>query len=155
MIRFLRHCESTHNAGDSRDKDCELSERGKSQAAKLVGHFDIVICSPMRRCLDTLKLSSITYSKLIVSQLCREHRTDKCDFLANEDETQIESETCILERVAEFKRFLKGMVDENCDASICVVTHADFIFFLSSEQRGGELFGKWVENGEFIELDLV
>lgn len=74
-IVFLRHCESTYQTEqfsqpvglplqmDQRYKDAELTEKGKVQAAALgarlaVGGFvpDLVVSSPLTRCLETAAL---------------------------------------------------------------------------------------------------
>lgn len=153
MVWFLRHSQSTHNLSGLNEKDCGLSEHGKLQAKTLDGRFDVVICSPLRRCRETLAFSNITYTSLIISHLCREQRTEECDFLVSEEMSFVESESEMLIRVQDFRAFLEVTKAANPGSSICVVTHADFVFYLSAYRLDGELFGQWLQNGEFIELD--
>ena len=69
MIRVVRH---THRYDGIPDPS--LTPEGQQQAAALKGHYDLVICSPLRRTLQTLHCSRVTYRRLMVSELCREQR---------------------------------------------------------------------------------
>ncbi len=44
QVFFTRHGESDGNYIDS-----PLTDKGREQAKQLVGHFDCVVCSPLRR----------------------------------------------------------------------------------------------------------
>ena len=157
MVEFLRHCESFYNVicrddiicQDSVDfLDCGLSPDGIKQAGNLKGVYDLVIVSPLRRCINTLEYSQIRYNKLVIEPLVREYRTNYCDFLENED-IILETEDEIFNRLTEFKTKLKKLITKY--KKILVVTHADFIWYLTSKNplsEDMERFGVWLENGE-------
>lgn len=72
-LYFTRHAESLENIGEE-IVDSPLSARGRRQAAMLSGFYDTVVVSPMRRCLETLHYSKITYSNLEICPSFRERR---------------------------------------------------------------------------------
>jgi broad specificity phosphatase PhoE len=75
-VYFLRHCESIANSGIAR-VDTPLSELGVEQAKAITGlNYDVVLCSPMRRCCETLCKSGITYNRLVILQSARERVFD-------------------------------------------------------------------------------
>ncbi len=45
--------------------DSPLTEEGKLQASRVTGHYDVVLCSPLKRTRETLENSKITYNKLV------------------------------------------------------------------------------------------
>ena len=148
-IYLMRHAESLFNTGESNDKDVALSEKGKSQASGINKEVDIVICSPLKRCQQTLQYSQIKYSELKIEPLVREMRTDTSDFLEGEEEI-IETEPEIQTRIAAFKAYLKTL---DINQSILVLTHSDFIWYLTSYlHTDGEYYGKHTDNCEIIEL---
>lgn len=124
-IYFLRHAQSTFNAGLCDEFDAGLSELGKKQASNLIGNIDLVIVSSLKRTFQTLQESKILYRKLLVSSLCRENRNvSKCDYLPNE--VCIEESTEQLDaRITEFKALLK-LLSETYQR-ILVVSHGGFI----------------------------
>lgn len=126
-----------------------MTEHGVVSAQELTGHYDLVLVSPLKRTLATLHESQITYDKVLTSSLCREHKTDLCDFMADE-KVLYETEPEILQRIAEFKQYLTTV--KAAYQKILVVTHADFIWYLTSKVVQGERFGTWAENGELVEL---
>ncbi len=71
QVTLLRHAESMANVANTMGKepinmyDAPLSDEGKQQASRVTGHYDVVLCSPMRRTRETLQNSSITYDKLV------------------------------------------------------------------------------------------
>jgi broad specificity phosphatase PhoE len=158
-VVVIRHCESLFNADPQcQDRNCGLTPRGAAQAAQLVAHqdADLVICSPLRRCLDTLRLSSVGLEArrrgaVVVTPLCREVIADACDLLEGEDATP-ESAEALNSRVAEFRRLLCWW-GTRC-RKIVVVSHADFIWHLTSHAHAGQVFGQWLGNGECAELAL-
>ena len=101
----------------------------------------------MKRCLETLEYSQIRYDKLIISDLCREHKTDLYDFKQDEP-YMIESENELLGRVVKFRDYVKSIKPD------LIISHADFIWHISSYKINGERFGKWVENAEFVEFEV-
>jgi broad specificity phosphatase PhoE len=68
---FCRHAESFGNIGNLR-VDSPLSDYGVEQAKLLSGFYDCIVISPMRRCLETLHYSNITYNKLYICEDFRE-----------------------------------------------------------------------------------
>ena len=84
-IYFMRHAESLFNRYGSQEKDCAITSEGQQQASQVNGHYDLVVCSPMLRCRQTLSSSKITYDKIIYDVDCREHMTSNCDFLDHEE----------------------------------------------------------------------
>lgn len=145
-VTFLRHCRSIYNEKNDSDKDCDLSEFGKTQASSLTGEYDVILCSIMKRARQTLALSQIKGHEVVYTQLCREHKQTICDFLEGEDLAKKESEEDMVRRIAKFKRW----VLQNWGSSqkrVLVVTHADFVYFLNG-------FTKYLDNGERIEIDI-
>jgi phosphohistidine phosphatase SixA len=63
---FVRHAESYGNIGQG-IIDSPLTEHGIIQASQLVGHFDCVVVSPLRRAKETLHYSKITYDNIIIN----------------------------------------------------------------------------------------
>lgn len=59
-VDFLRHAYSTYNAfedgieADEPGADCALHEKGILQARKVAGKYDLILCSPLQRCRQTL-----------------------------------------------------------------------------------------------------
>lgn len=143
-VTFLRHAISIFNELKTSEKDCELSQAGKRQAADLSGNYDLVICSIMTRTKQTLTFSKIRYNELIYSPQCREFMSDICDYLPLENETQKESKESLKNRAHSFKHMLK---EKYSNKNILVVSHADFIF----ECNGGT---KYPENAEFQVLEI-
>ncbi len=145
-VTFLRHCRSIYNEKNDSDKDCDLAEYGKAQAAALTGEYDIVVCSIMKRARETLRLSQIKANKIVYSDLCREHKQTICDFLPDEDLADKESEEAMVRRIRTFKAWMKKQWGAS-NKRILVVTHADFVYFLNN-------FTKYLDNGERMEIDL-
>ena len=137
-IYILRHCESVHNANNRSGTNCPLTEKGILQAKNISGHFDVVICSPLLRAIQTLKNSKITYDKLHTSHLCREICKDTGDFLEHEDITYREPESKLKHRANKFKNELNKY---NENKKILVVTHYHFIYHMTGlHLKNGELF---------------
>ena len=143
-VTLLRHAISIFNELNTSEKDCELSEAGKKQAADLSGSYDIIICSVMTRTKQTLSFSKLTYNELIYNPTCREFKIDICDFLPNEDETKKESIESLQNRSDSFKQMLK---DNFSDKNVLVISHRDFLF----ELNGGT---KQLNNAEFQEIEI-
>jgi broad specificity phosphatase PhoE len=123
---FVRHAEpdkiAKYNPG--------LTIEGITAASELTGHFDLVICSPMERCLQTLSKSQITYEEMMISPLMQERR-----FAGRDDlhlmppalqESYTESDEYFFGRVKEFTR-LMNMIDRvYAGKSILLIGHAYF-----------------------------
>ena len=84
--------------------------------------------------------------------MCREHKTDICDFFDHEDPTDLESIAELMKRVDIFKTYLKRL--SKSFKTILVISHADFIWYLTSYEKCGERFGQWLENGDSVTLQL-
>lgn len=164
---LLRHCESLFNSGaDVKSPNVGLSAKGEAQAAALKGMADaeLVICSPMLRCKQTLELSHLAKQarknkRVIVQPLCREHCTDACDFMEGEPNSteDIESEEAVLLRVAAFQTWLRELhkkTPQKKGGKWLIVGHADFFFYLTSSVTEGERFGQWLDNGELYGHDI-
>lgn len=148
-IDTLRHGESVFNKYGTSGKDCSLTEKGIEQAFQISGHYDIIICSILRRCKETLENSKLSANEYIYSDLCREYKIDICDFLVDEPiikETLEEFEA----RVNKFKEFIKQFNSKK----VLVVSHGDFIFYLNSKIVCGERFGDYPDNCQIITIEL-
>lgn len=150
---MLRHCESIYNINSNNNElDCTLSKKGYKDANNIHGTYDLVICSPMLRCLLTFAHSNIVCKKIIINKLCREFKQNNCDFMIGENK-KYELECELIDRVKLFKQYLKQY--ENKNINILVIGHADFIYCFTSYKYNNIEFGKWLKNGEIIEiLDL-
>lgn len=151
MLTLVRHGESEHNKYGVSGRDCGLTALGKDQAREIHGHYELVICSTLRRCRETLAFSRISYDNVIYTDLCREHRTDPCDFFTTED-LGLESEDALLDRIKDFKSFLAEVSVNR--KTICVISHADFLFYAHGSHIEDEWFGTWLRNGEVLTTEL-
>jgi len=150
MVTIVRHVESLYNRTLIDSRDCGITDAGKKNAKFIKGYYDIVLLSPLRRCRETLEYSGVRYGEKMTVDSIREHRVQECDFLENEDKVT-ESEGDILSRVGEFKGFIKDFIARNPNKKILVITHADFVWYLTSHIVKGERFGTWLGNGEMLE----
>jgi broad specificity phosphatase PhoE len=132
-VEFLRHAESIFNKYLVSEKDCELTENGKQQAQDISGHYDIVICSTMKRACQTLDYSNLRYGHLFFTDLCREKKVDICDFLPHEDETQKETEEDLKNRIQAFLYFLKSQASPF--QRVLVICHGDFIHTVGKKEQ--------------------
>lgn len=156
-VYLLRHCESEFNANPSDDRiDCSLTERGIEQCQHLFDHFeeepsfDLIVSSPLRRCLDTIRYSSMKDVPVAINHLFREIRQGSlCDLLNEQEEIRHETDADIQRRVEQIDEFLLKSKSENI-RSILIVGHADLFFQLTSYEYQGETFGKWLRNGEML-----
>lgn len=101
-IYLIRHAESMFNIGMSNDVDVGLTEQGINQASQLDGYYDVIICSPLKRCIDTLTFSNIRYGLLSIDPIVREVIREQSDMLLNEN-FYVETEENIFERIGIFK----------------------------------------------------
>jgi broad specificity phosphatase PhoE len=132
-VHFLRHAESIFNAKLTSEKDCDLTEKGVQQATELKQVYDVVFCSIMKRTRKTLENSGICYGTLVFTDLCREKRSDICDYLPHEDESIKETEEELERRIQTFLYFLKSQVSPH--QAILVVSHGDFIHTLGKKSQ--------------------
>lgn len=157
-IYFLRHCESEFNANPLNDQiNCSLTEQGIEQSLHIFDHFekginefDLIISSPLRRCLETIKYSMIKDFPVEINYLFREIRQGSlCDLLNEKEEIRYETEKDIERRIGKIHEFLLEKKSKNVQ-SMLIVGHADLFFQLTSYQYEGETFGKWFRNGEIL-----
>ena len=132
-VTFLRHAESIFNKYLISEKDCELTEEGKQQAKNISGHYDVVICSTMKRACQTLDHSNLHYGRLLFTDLCREKKVDICDFLPYEDETQKETDEQLEKRIKSFLYFLKSQVSPY--QTVLVISHGDFMHTVGKKEQ--------------------
>ncbi len=165
QITVLRHGESLANVAKYITKvpyhhyDAALTEQGKLQASRVSGHFDLVLCSPMKRARQTLKYSKITYDKMEILTEAREKKRVQSDFMEGEDFSQEETPREFLKRVNKLRKTLLEYCS-NYD-KVLLVTHKWVFRFLTStnqdEIRDGlslEGNGITLENCEMRTLDL-
>lgn len=152
-VTFLRHCRSIFNELKTSEKDCDLSEFGRKQAAELTGKWDVIVCSIMKRTRHTLDLSHLEAERIFYTELCREVKKDICDFLPDENENQKETDEELTERVLKFKDWMYFMFQEKIQwpwqgcPRILVITHADFVYELNGRT-------KYLDNAEMMEIDM-
>jgi broad specificity phosphatase PhoE len=158
-VILLRHCESDFNRAKNHGepfttKDCgvstkpwRLSREGicQAQAIECNTKPDLILCSPLRRCVETFMHLNVD-GPVIFTTLCREHKVDACDFFEHEDPQDLESEPVLLHRVERFKEYLQQLGESF--KTILVISHGDFIWYLTSRVMGGERYGQWLGNGE-------
>lgn len=162
-IYFLRHGESKYNANPLDDIiDCPLTSYGIEQSIKIKScfesypkHYSLIICSPLRRCIDTIKLSGITFDEFEINNLFREINSgSKCDLLYENEPFLIENEQDIKERIIYINNYLIEKKSLNKYSTILIVTHADLIWYLTSYEINGELFGKWIDNAHLFKSNI-
>ncbi len=123
-MSFCRHAESFGNVGIA-CVDAPLTDNGISQAKLLEGHYDCIIVSPMRRTLETLHYSKITWDNLIVCENFREVMNCPHDFKLLEDRNKSnDTDQTFFNRVWKFHAEL----EEICGKynNILLIGHAYF-----------------------------
>jgi len=121
MIYFIRHGESMFNRFGVNIHDVGLTELGKSQAAKIDLSVDLVICSELKRTLQTLRFSNIKYKKLLIIPEIREYRDGLLPNHLQHEQCYTETEESFSKRVQKFNDFLMKIKGEY--GSIAVITH--------------------------------
>lgn len=127
-VTLIRHAQSEYNATGIRDPDCNITDFGKQQASHLTGSYDLVICSVLRRSIQTLFASQIKYSNFMVSELPREILDGNIINLLNSEENKIETPDNIAERVQKFNELLLEL--QKTYRKIAVVSHYGFLYTL-------------------------
>lgn len=127
-IYLLNNCESVFNKYNRDNINCELTTFGKEQATKLSGHYDLILVSPLKRCIQTLYYSKITSARVLCLDIIREYKQNLCDFF--EDENIIfECENDIIKRIEKCKIELKYYSKQY--NNILVITHKKIIQYLT------------------------
>ena len=139
---FLRHAQSRHNAYGEKKRDSDLSKHGVEQARSIECDraFDIVVCSPLRRCRKTLELSGIQYNELIIEPFAREQLSFKSDLLQGEKFTGKETKEDFVSRIKELRLRLHEVLKTT--DSVLLVAHKYTIKYLTSLDSNGELTRK-------------
>ena len=135
-LYFLRHAQSMENTGQHL-LDSPLSPKGVEQAKLATGHFDLVICSPMRRTKETLHYSSITYDELIINHNIREYIQGKPSMMPLET-LEHENINDFWKRAYKFTQELESYCKkyQHKKAKILIISHGFF-------------FNGWFRNGSF------
>lgn len=140
---FIRHAESTANAGGDAGKDPWLSPLGVEQAKAVIVYADVVLCSTLTRARLTLAHSAIPKGRVIYTDLCREIRAgNPCDYLPHEDTSVHETREQIDARVACLHSMVRWARDGRPDLVVGIVSHHCFI---------GHVFGVWTNNCQVVE----
>jgi broad specificity phosphatase PhoE len=153
LIYFIRHAESEYNIDNNiTHKDCGITSKGESQCIKTCeelknDQFDLVICSPLKRCKQTCERLKLNSNKVDIDYDCREHIQHVSDLMEGE-EVVYETEEKVIKRTNEFKQKLLNYEKQYNYKKIAVVSHADFIFYFTSNFTDGEHFGIWLTNAE-------
>ena len=129
MIRLIRHAESTWNAYKDPNRDVPITDKGKEQASLLMGKYDLVICSTMRRTRETLDYSKLEYDKVIFTDLCRERMGGIPSDYYRGEKIVIETEEDLSKRTSEFDRYLRGLLSKY--KNIVVISHGVFLHSLT------------------------
>jgi broad specificity phosphatase PhoE len=106
-VTLLRHAQSTSNDRSNHCIDPALTRKGLNQALSLSGHYDLVLCSPLRRTMETLSCSSITYDHLVIEPILREKISLLSSLMLMEGRRS-ENSDLMTERLAKGRDSVKG-----------------------------------------------
>ena len=156
-VHLLRHAESEFNAGRQNVYDPKLTKKGRQQAKKIGGHFNVVVCSTLTRAKETLTLSKISYDQVIFSNLVREFKRAKCDFLKKEvKKKKIVKETKeeLEKRMEKVMEHIKNLCGSSPSCRILVVGH---LVFFKHMMKKYNFTGKGTKlgNGEMSKIALA
>jgi broad specificity phosphatase PhoE len=149
-ITLIRHGETAYNYDCSylEQYDVPLTNNGCTQANQLIGHYDIVIISPLKRTRMTYECSHITGQSIMYMDDVREYRQCVCDFM-DDEKIVYESESDITHRCDNFLQYLRTNFHNK---NICIITHSNWIsYFLGL--IGSKLNGR-IGNCQFITITL-
>lgn len=149
MLHFMRHAESVSNKYRTDNPDPDITLEGKIQASRVKGNYDLVILSPLKRTHQTLKSSKISFDYLFVSDLVREFKTSKSDFLQNE-RIVFENENDLFKRICLFEKQLKYL--KNKYKKILIITHGLFIYYYMNKNINRPKLGRVVDNCEIVKV---
>lgn len=125
---WIRHAEAS--AVDKNDPG--LSETGVKQCRSLADRltpvmpFDVVVVSPLRRAMETAKLAVVS-TMIITTKLCREQRTNPCDWMQGELASGEETSDQLQIRAEAFLMWLSSIAIPPLVQTIAIVSHSDFI----------------------------
>jgi broad specificity phosphatase PhoE len=166
-IILIRHAESEFNvAYESYLKhqavypnlpDAEITLNGVKQAKDLGDQLVVIlgeckrvyfIVSPLKRAQKTFLYVSQALDKHKIAykhetnELCREYKTDSCDFFDNEP-FEIEEEDLFEKRLSDFRDYLTKIKSDH--DIILVISHSDFIYYLLNSDPINKTV-KWLDN---------
>lgn len=140
-IYLIRHGESTANVNPTDDRiDPPLTALGRNQSRQVTLDVDTVICSPLRRTLETLYYSNIQGKNYIIYNDIREKRCGLSDHMLFED-IHIETTTEFNTRIESVANYLIQLPYDN----VAVVCHGCVIAALT---------GTRLKNAQVIEANL-
>ena len=127
-IYFTRHAQSWANVGHQ-TIDSSLSREGEKQAAQLEGHFNLILCSPLRRTVETLHHSQLSYDELRIIPELREvrHAISDClplEYRPSKGEFVKESDAELRLRCRIFHSILEHACHQRPGQSILIIGHA-------------------------------
>ena len=134
--------------------DPKLTNKGRNQAKKVSGHFDVVLCSTLTRAKETLELSNVSYDHAVFSDLVREFRTAKCDFFEHEVELEQETEEELAWRIKKVMEHIASLLCTSPSCRILIVGHRMFFKYMMDKHncmREGPILG----NAKMTKLSLA
>lgn len=172
-IFILRHCKTKNNIDNSwcgQKTDCELSEQGQIRNKELIKelskiNFDVIYCSPLKRCLVTAKeLAQITNSKLVIDDRLIERDFGELEGLKCVEEDKLKMadldlNTDLGKGVEKIKfiyenrviPFYKELLNKNFNR-VLIVTHSWIVrlskYFLTGE-KNKDVISQTPPNGTF------
>jgi broad specificity phosphatase PhoE len=137
-IDIFRHAESYANLGII-EIDSSITPNGKKMCKNMVGDYDLVICSVLKRTQQTLKESNIKYKTYLITPLCREFVEDDengnihiSNLLENEkDIVSRETHAELIERIDKFLKLIKVLI--KIYPKIAVISHLGFINWMTRD----------------------
>lgn len=109
MFTIIRHARSELNEGITLIEDCNISEYGRNSAKDIIGDYDIVICSTLKRTQQTLRATKITFREIRFTEYCNEIH----------DSTEEE----IIKQLDLFKKYVATLPN----VKILIISHGLFI----------------------------
>ncbi len=130
-ITIIRHAESYFNVGQYKNpedvRNCRITPNGITQAQNLSGEYDVVICSPLKRAIETYVNSHIKCRKFMVSDLVREIQDAKPLNSIELEPLMFEKEYDIVKRAKETVDFVHEFQSSD---TICIISHACFMYYI-------------------------
>lgn len=136
VLICVRNAQSMFDSLGRSRPDCSLSATGIKQSKLLMGHFCHIVCSPMVRAQQTLKLSRLAYSSHETDDDAREKRDRACDFTTHEP-TLRETHIAFASRIQRFNA--KLCLLESVHEQVLLVSHAYVILALQRIRNGQQL----------------
>lgn len=144
---FIRHAESLGNTGQFGGPDPRLSERGKQQAGQIKGPVELLIVSPMKRCLETYLHSHLSSQKLLMSDLFRERMHSGKGEYRDGEEDKAESDARFEKRLETALEFLRAQPETR----IGILSHSMFLAAFTKKLYGQPIY---FANGQVVHRTL-